>query len=241
MSDQTPRVPETNAWGQPIGPSLADFQLPKAPEACRLAGSWCRLEALSAEHTSSLWQAYRQASDATWTYLPYGPFLDETEFGEWLSTQLGSRDPLFFSVIDRKTGQPQGVLSLMRVTPSFATIEVGHVHFSPRLQRTPAATEAFSLVAEYVFDELGYRRLEWKCDALNSPSRSAALRLGFRFEGIFRKHMIYKQRSRDTAWYALLDDEWEARRREFQRWLEPSNFDAQGAQRTRLVRSEVSQ
>jgi RimJ/RimL family protein N-acetyltransferase len=194
---------------------------------------------LGAEHFGSLWQAFRQASDATWTYLPYGPFANEAEFKSWLSTQLGGSDPLFFSVVELKTGQALGVLSLMRVTPGFATIEVGHVHFAPQLQRTPAATEAVALLAGYVFDVLGYRRLEWKCDALNQPSRSAALRFGFRFEGIFRKHMIYKQRSRDTAWFSLLDDEWEARKREFQRWLQPSNFDAQGVQRTRLLRSEV--
>jgi RimJ/RimL family protein N-acetyltransferase len=170
-----------------------------------------------------------------WTYLPYGPFEELDDYRTWMRSACLGNDPFFHAVIDRKSGKATGVASFLRIDPGPGVIEVGHINYAPPLQRTPAATEAMFLMMCRVFDELGYRRYEWKCDALNAPSRAAALRLGFQFEGIFRQATIYKQRNRDTAWYAIVDRGWPALKARFERWLDPANFDAEGRQRRSLA------
>jgi RimJ/RimL family protein N-acetyltransferase len=172
--------------------------------------------------------------DDLWTYMFDGPFPDRAAFDAALRRWADSNDPFFFAIVDRASGQALGRAALMRIEPAHRVIEVGGILYSPRLQRTRGATEAMYLLARYVFEELGYRRYEWKCNALNAASRASAVRLGFTFEGIFRQHMIVKGRSRDTAWYAMLDAEWPARKARFERWLSPENFDAAGRQRMPL-------
>ena len=172
--------------------------------------------------------------DDLWTYMFDGPFPDRAAFDAALRRWADSKDPFFFAIVDRASGQALGRAALMRIEPAHRVIEVGGILYSPRLQRTRGATEAMYLLARYVFEELGYRRYEWKCNALNAASRTSAVRLGFTFEGMFRQHMIVKGRSRDTAWYAMLDAEWPARKARFERWLSPDNFDAVGRQRSPL-------
>jgi RimJ/RimL family protein N-acetyltransferase len=166
--------------------------------------------------------------------MPVGPFPSKQAFCDWLDSACGTDDPLFHAIVDRSTGLASGVAALMRVKPEIGVIEVGHITYSPRMQRSAMATEAMLLLMMLVFDELGYRRYEWKCDSLNAPSRKAAERLGFRFEGIFEQATIYKGRNRDTAWYAILDRDWPALKRAYRRWLDDSNFGAEGMQKARL-------
>ncbi len=225
-----------NELGQPVGLPVPPECTSAAPEREQLTGTWCTLTPLSAEiHAAELFRAFSEDADCRdWTYLPYGPFAGEADFSAWLRSVDGSDDPLFFTIIDKRTARAAGVLSLMRISPQTHCIEVGHVHYAPALQRTPAATEAFFLLARYAFEQLRYRRLEWKCDALNQRSCRAARRLGFQFEGVFRKHLTYKGRNRDTAWFSMLDDEWPERARELRTWLAPENFDVSGQQRRSL-------
>jgi len=171
---------------------------------------------------------------ANWTYLAYGPFSRLDDYQEWVVATCLGEDPQFFAVVDQKSSRAVGVASYLRIDEKAGVIEVGHINYSPLLQRTRAATEAMYLMMRRVFDELGYRRYEWKCDALNAPSRAAAQRLGFKFEGIFRQATIYKDRNRDTAWYSILDCEWPLLRSAFEKWLDPANFDESGRQRTML-------
>jgi len=201
-----------------------------------MEGRYCRLEPLDAgRHAADLFEAYaREEAGAGWTYLPYGPFTEASELRDWLSGMAAGDDPLFFAILDVE-GAAVGVASYLRIDGAVGSIEVGHIHYSPLLQRTRAATEAMYLMARRAFDELGYRRYEWKCDDLNAPSRAAAERLGFTYEGTFRKHRIYKGRNRDTAWYAITDDEWPRIRAAMEAWLEPSNFDEAGRQLTSLA------
>ena len=168
-----------------------------------------------------------------WTYLPYGPFDEVEDYHAWLRGATASVDPLFYAVIEAGTGRAVGVTSYLRIHPQQGSIEVGHLSYSPLLQRTTAATEAMFLMMKWVFDH-GYRRYEWKCDALNESSRAAAQRLGFSFEGIFRRATVYKGRNRDTAWYAITEEEWPLLRDAYTQWLDPANFDAAGRQRRRL-------
>ena len=168
-----------------------------------------------------------------WTYLPYGPFPDLAAYRTWMEAKWLGTEPLFFAIVDAASGRATGVASYLRIDPASGAIEVGHLGYSPRLQRTPAATEAMFLLMARAF-ALGYRRYEWKCDALNEPSRAAALRLGFTFEGIFRQATVVRGRNRDTAWYSVIDAEWPALRAAFEHWLAPENFDADGRQRVRL-------
>jgi RimJ/RimL family protein N-acetyltransferase len=210
------------------------------PERVNLEGRYVQLEPLDpSKHTEALWQGLGGAANGDiWLYMPDGPFPERAAFEIHMKTKAASEDPLFFAIVDRKTGLAVGRATLMRIDPPNRVIEVGGIVYSRALQRSRGATEAMYLFARYVFDELVYRRYEWKCNALNEPSRRAALRLGFSFEGIFRQHMIMKGRNRDTAWFSMLDLEWPARKREFERWLDESNFDLEGNQKTRLKQSE---
>ncbi|MBI4874283.1 MAG: GNAT family N-acetyltransferase [Acidobacteria bacterium] len=200
-------------------------------------GAYVTLEPLDASrHGDALWEgAGGAAHEALWRYMGDGPFAGRAAFDACLEAKAVSVDPRFFALVDRATGRAEGHAALMRDEPRHRVIEVGHILYCGALQRTRGATEAMYLLARHVFEELGYRRYEWKCDALNEPSRKAALRLGFTFEGIFRQHMIVKGRNRDTAWFSMLDSEWPARKREFERWLAESNFDAAGRQLTPLA------
>jgi len=169
-----------------------------------------------------------------WRYMSEGPFAAQSDFDLAFDKKAGSTDPLFFAIVDNFTGLPLGQASYLRIDPAHRVIEVGNIIFTPALQRSSGATEAMYLMARHAFDDLGYRRYEWKCNALNEPSRRAALRLGFTFEGVFRQHMIVKGRNRDTAWFAMVDSEWPRRRANFEQWLAPSNFDSDGHQRVSL-------
>ena len=206
------------------------------PERIILSGRCVRLEPLHpAKHTEHLWNGLGGASaENLWLYMPDGPFADRVAFEAHMQAKAKSEDQLFFAIVDRATGTATGRATLMRIDPLNRVIEVGGIIYTPTLQRSRGATEAMYLFARYIFEDLRYRRFEWKCNALNEPSRRAALRLGFTFEGIFRQHMIIKEKNRDTAWFSMLDSEWPARRREFERWLDESNFDAAGRQKTRL-------
>jgi RimJ/RimL family protein N-acetyltransferase len=200
-----------------------------------MQGRFCRLEPLDpGAHAADLFTAYREDADGCgWTYLSYGPFKRASRFEEWMRGECQEGDPLFFAVVDG-SDRATGMLSFLRLQPAVGVIEVGHIHFAPRLQRTPAATEAVYLMLHRVFDELGYRRCEWKCDSLNAASRAAAVRLGFTYEGLFRQATVYKGRNRDSAWYSIIDREWPRLRASFRRWLAPGNFDPNGHQRRRL-------
>jgi RimJ/RimL family protein N-acetyltransferase len=181
-------------------------------------------------HAKDLYQAdCLDESGSTWTYLPYGPFDSLSSYQTWLTESCQGDDPMFFAIVDRSTGKPSGVASYLRILPESGSIEVGHVHFSLLLQRSRVATEAMYLMMKHAFD-LGYRRYEWKCDSLNEPSRNAATRLGFSFEGIFRQATVYKGRNRDTAWYSIIDSEWPRLNEAFKKWLLPDNFDNDGRQ-----------
>ncbi|WP_424819963.1 GNAT family N-acetyltransferase [Salinisphaera sp.] len=224
-----------NAYGQPIGPAVIDWTPPPAPPREIMAGRFCRLEPLSpARHADALYdQIARDADPSGWTYLAYGPFGSASAYHRWVADVAAGDDPLFFAIIDVASGRAVGVASYLRIDPANGVIEVGHLHFTHRLRRTPAATEAMAIMMRRAF-ELGYRRYEWKCDALNAPSRHAAERLGFRFEGIFRQAVVYNGRSRDTAWFSIIDREWPAVEAALAAWLAADNFDAEGRQRRSL-------
>lgn len=220
---------------RPVGRPLPSWVAVPRPPHTTLLGRWCRVEALNVDrHAGDLYSANALDADGGgWTYLPYGPFESRAVYETWMrATCLGS-DPLFYAMVDGATGRAVGVASYLRIDPEVGVIEVGHLRFSPLMQRAPLATEAMYLMMKHAFD-LGYRRYEWKCDSLNAPSRRAALRLGFTFEGIFRQARINKGRNRDTAWYSMLDLEWPAIDRAFQTWMAPANFDEQGRQRQSL-------
>jgi len=202
-----------------------------------MVGRTCRVEPIDPErHAAELHEANRRdAEGRIWTYLPYGPFETLDDYRRWLTASCLGDDPMFHAVVEAVTGKAVGIASYLRIDPANGVIEVGHINYAPPLQRSVAATEAMYLMMARAFDELGYRRYEWKCDALNTGSRAAAERLGFRYEGLFRQATIYKARNRDTAWYAITDKEWPAVRAGFQAWLAPENFDADGRQRKRLT------
>jgi RimJ/RimL family protein N-acetyltransferase len=226
----------SNQYGQPIGLALPDWTPRPLPEINRLPGRWCNLERLDvARHAEDLYSAYTAASDdSDWTYLPVGPFESPVAYREWAQVQAQTADPRQYAVINASTGKAVGTLSLMRHDPANGAIEVGWVIFSRAMQRTPLSTEAHFLLMRHVFDELGYRRYEWKCDSLNAPSRRAAERLGFVYEGTFRQSTVYKGRNRDTSWYSIIDCDWPQVKEAFEAWLAPGNFDADGKQRTAL-------
>jgi RimJ/RimL family protein N-acetyltransferase len=219
--------------GHPVGRQVNAWPA-SPPGDVRLIGNFGSIEKLdAAQHGPDLWQAV-EGHDALWPYMGYGPFLDETAFMAWLAERQRLADPYSYAVVDNEH-RAAGIVTLMEIRPTMRVIEVGHIVYSLALQRTPLATEAQFMLARYVFETLGYRRYEWKCNALNAPSRRAAERFGFTFEGIFRQHLIVKGRNRDTAWFSMLDNEWPARRAAFERWLSPDNFDADGRQKQSLA------
>ncbi len=208
-----------------------------APGRVALNGDLVRLETIEPErHAESLYtSSHAKGAELLWEHLPYGPFPSQEAFNSWLADRAASADPLFFAVVDWDTMQALGMASFMRMDPQNGVIEIGHIWFAPVLQRTRKSTEAIYLMARHAFDDLGYRRLEWKCDSLNLPSRRAAERFGFTYEGMFRQHMVVKGRNRDTAWFSITDGEWPARRAAFEAWLAPENFDEEGRQRKSLA------
>jgi RimJ/RimL family protein N-acetyltransferase len=235
MNESTAFKTILNEHGQPVGFPVPGWTPRPVPARVTLPGRFCRVEPLdAARHAVELHQA--NGVDTTgrmWTYLSYGPFASLESYTTWAESASSRDDQIFYTIVEAASGKAVGVASYLRIDPANGSIEVGGLAFSPALQRTPAATEAMFLMMRYAF-ELGYRRYEWKCDALNAPSRAAAQRLGLSFEGIFRQAIVYKGRSRDTAWFAAIDNEWPALQAAFIQWLDPANFDDIGRQRSRL-------
>jgi RimJ/RimL family protein N-acetyltransferase len=225
-----------NDLGQPIGFPVPNWTPRAQPPRTPMEGRFCRVEVLDPErHATEIYEANTADKDGrSWTYMGYGPFANFADYRAWADAAAKSSDPLFHAIVDRTTGKAFGIASYLRIDAQVGVIEVGHIHYSPALQRTSAATDAMYLMMRRAFDELGYRRYEWKCDALNAPSRRAALRLGFRYEGIFRQATMYKGRNRDTAWYSVIDREWPTLKHAFEAWLRPGNFTEDGQPRTRL-------
>ncbi len=221
--------------GLPIGNPVSTAPALR-PARTTLAGRFVTLVPLDpARHAAELFaQTHGADAERRWWYLGDGPYPDLATFTASLEEKAASPDPLFFAVLDAASGQALGYQTLMRIDAPNRVIEVGNIVYGRALQRTPASTEAQLLFMRHAFDDLGYRRYEWKCNALNAPSRAAALRFGFTFEGVFRSHMIMKGRNRDTAWYSIIEDEWPTRRDALEAWLSPGNFDPQGRQRRRL-------
>ena len=231
-----PTNPLANELGQPIGVPVPDWTPRPRPPRTVMEGRTCRVEPLDpGRHAADLHAANRLDREGRiWTYMPYGPFETPEAYRAWAEDACAGDDPLFHAIVDTATGKAVGVASYLRIEPAVGVIEVGHINYAPPLQRTVAATEAMFLMMTRVFDELGYRRYEWKCDALNAASCRAAERLGFRFEGVFRQATMYKGRNRDTAWYAIIDGDWPALRSAYRAWLDPANFDADGHQQEKL-------
>ncbi|AOJ85088.1 acetyltransferase [Burkholderia sp. MSMB617WGS] len=227
----------TNEFGQPIGAPVPGWQPRPAPPRTPMQGRFCRIEPVDASrHADDLYAAYALAADGRdWTYMSAGPFADAASYRAYLAKAAETDDPLHHAIVDLATGKAVGTCALMRTDRANGVIEVGFVAYSPLLQKTCAGTEAMFLLMQRVFDELGYRRFEWKCDSLNAPSRAAALRYGFAYEGLFRQAVVYKGRSRDTAWYSIVDREWPALRSAFGQWLAAGNFDERGRQRQPLA------
>ena len=218
---------------RPVGPIVPDWTPPPRPDHTVMQGHYVRLEQLSADpHAALLFRAF-DGHDAVWDYMPVGPFASAAQFHRWMRGATAGDDIRFFAIHDLDTGQPGGFASFLRIKPESGSIEVGFIAMAPQLQRTRAATEAMYLMMKWAFDA-GYRRYEWKCDALNRPSRAAAQRLGFSYEGIFRQATVVKGRNRDTAWFAIIDREWPALDEAFRLWLAPKNFGPDGQQQERL-------
>lgn len=218
---------------RPIGPVVAGFTPPPRPGPDRMGGRHVTLERLDpARHADDLFAA-NAGQDWVWDYMPYGPFADLHAYRDWQAGMAATGDPFFYALRDNAADAVGGLASYLRIDPANGVIEIGHIEIAPALQQTPAATEAISLMIGWAFDA-GYRRVEWKCNALNEPSRRAALRYGFAFEGVFRQHMITKGRNRDSAWYSIIDSDWPRLARAHRAWLAPENFDAQGRQRQSL-------
>lgn len=224
-----------NEFNQPIGEDLKEFELPKAPTIDVLEGKYCRLEKLSSHHIKRLYHHFKANEDApNWTYLPDEQPQNYEAFESYIHAKIQMKDPYFFAIINRSDQDVVGMLSLLRINEKNASIEVGHIHYANKMKQTCVATEVHYLLANYIFGTLGYRRYEWKCDALNEASIKAAKRLGFKYEGIFRNHTIYKKRSRDTCWLSMLASEWSEYRMKFENWLDPFNYDEFGIQINKL-------
>ncbi len=225
-----------NGFQQPVGTVLPAWKGARLPTGKTLEGRYCRLERISVEHhAAQLYDAYSEAPDERdWTYLPSGPYKTFKSLHAYLLDVETVTDPMHYAVIDLASGQAVGTFALMRIDAANGVIEMGYVTYSPRMKRTRISTEVISLLLSYVFEELGYRRFEWKCDSLNAPSRAAAERYGFTFEGIFRQAIVTRGRNRDTAWYSIIDSEYPALCTAYEKWLAPSNFDSNGRQREKL-------
>jgi RimJ/RimL family protein N-acetyltransferase len=225
-----------NNLGQPIGDPVSDWKPVALPPRTSITGRYCRIEPLDVErHLHDLYDAFSEdAEGSLWTYMAVGPFASIDDFQAWMKPASKTNDPLFHALIDLSTGKAVGMAAYMRIKQDVAVIEVGNISYSPRLQRTPTATEAMFLMMKRVFHELGYRRYEWKCDSLNEASRRAAERLGFNFDGLFKQAVIYKGRNRDTAWYSILDSDWPRLENAYRKWLSVDNFDKKGHQKQRL-------
>lgn len=223
--------------GLPVGAPLTNWQGATLPGDKSLMGQYCEVQvARNSQCCAELYDAFSQDTvGSNWAYLPYGPFNTLSAFSAWFEQTCLSADPLFHTIKDKQSGRLVGLASFLRINPLAGSIEVGHIHFSPLMQRTPIATEAMFLMMSTVFEDLGYRRYEWKCDALNGPSNNAAKRLGFQFEGIFRQATVYKSRNRDTAWYSVIDGEWPTLKKAFLQWLDPNNIDSSGQQKQSLA------
>lgn len=219
---------------RPLGPIVEHWSPPREAPGAILEGRYARLEPLSADrHAPLLFPAF-VGHDAVWDYLPYGPFATEALYRDWLRETVADTGHFFYAIHDKETSGWGGVASYLRINPQAGSIEVGNINYAPSLQRTRAATETMALMMGWAFDA-GYRRYEWKCNALNRPSRAAAQRLGFSYEGVFRQALVVKGRNRDTAWFAITDGDWPALRAAYSAWLDPANFDDDGRQRTRLA------
>ncbi|MCH9694343.1 MAG: GNAT family N-acetyltransferase [Gammaproteobacteria bacterium] len=226
----------TNELGQPVGNSVTGWQGAAVPPRSPMLGRFCRIEVLDPKsHIDDLYDAFAlDNAGALWTYMAVGPFESKSHFRAWLETECTADDPLFHTIIDLSTDKAVGLAAYMRIKPGVGVIEIGNITYSPSLQRTTLATEAMFLFLERAFDELGYRRYEWKCDSLNAPSCMAAHRLGFSYDGKFEQAIVYKGRNRDTAWYSILDRDWPRLKRAYARWLDKKNFDEQGVQKQKL-------
>lgn len=233
---------DTNTRPQPeLGAPVKNWTPPPQPDGTALKGQYAFLEPLNAEtHAALLYRAYA-GHDSVWDYMPYGPFSSASQYHRWVRDNAVKDDPFFYAIKNLETGNWEGVASFLRIAPDAGSIEVGHINFSPALQRTRAATEAMFLMMSWAFDA-GYRRYEWKCNALNLGSRRAAQRFGLSYEGVFRQATVVKGCNRDTAWFAAIDTDWPALKEAYAAWLSPANFNDQGQQResladmTRLVR-----
>ncbi|MFO1033668.1 MAG: GNAT family protein [Hyphomicrobiales bacterium] len=222
---------------RPVGPIVDPLPPGSKPDLRPLHGHWVRLDPVSvARHAQQLFASFdgMDPNGDVWTWMAYGPFADLDVFAAWLKDREASRDPWFYAIVDRQSGEARGMASFMRADPANGAIEIGNIWLSPGLQKTRQASEAIYLMIRHAFDDLGVRRLEWKCDALNQPSRDAAKRFGFTFEGIFRQHYIIKGRNRDTAWFSIIDKEWPSIRKGFEAWLDPANFDEKVQQKAKL-------
>lgn len=218
---------------RPVGKPVPNWVAPPRPDGAILTGRYARLEPLDAEtHAALLFRAYA-GHDWVWDYMPYGPFSSAAQYHRWVRDTVANTDHFFYAIKDLETGEFGGVASFLRINPAAGSIEVGNINYAPALQRTRAATEAMALMMGWAFDA-GYRRYEWKCNALNRPSRAAAQRLGFSYEGVFRQALVVKGRNRDTAWFAAIDSEWPALSEAYRVWLDPANFDSNGQQIERL-------
>lgn len=235
LEEQIPQEPDPGT-GLPIGPEMANTQPAGTPERVVLQGRYCRLEPFDAErHSRDLYQASTPAdANQRFQYLMERPPGNAEDLNTWITQVKDSTDPLFFAVISEQTGRVEGRQSFLRITPAQQSIEIGNIYWGPAIAGTQVATEANFLFAQYVFETLGYRRYEWKCNALNQPSRRAALRFGFTYEGHFRRAVIVHGRSRDTSWYSMIDEDWPVLKEAYEQWLAPDNFDENGRQRTRL-------
>ncbi len=227
----------TNDLGQPVGDPVPGFHGSVVPIGTTLEGRFCRLEKLDPiRHTESLFDALSgEGTESLWTYLSEEPPGSRAELEQWMDRASRMEDPLYYGLVDKGSGLCVGRAAFLRIAPHAGSIEVGSILFSPRLQRTPMATEAMFLMMQHAFEDLGYRRYEWKCDSLNEPSRRAAERLGFSYEGLFRQALVYKGRNRDTAWFSIIDRDWPAIRQGFQHWFDPANFDSAGRQKQTLA------
>lgn len=228
-------IMEYNQYNQPIGEHLSEFKQPEYPNVDRLEGQYSRIEKLNKSHIDQLYKHFSDIEDIpNWTYLPREPITNYDQFETYMNENIQSTDPYFFAIINKDSGEAIGLFSLLNINVTDASIEVGHIHYSNLLKKTRTATEVHYLLAKYIFEILGFRRYEWKCDSLNEGSKNSAERLGFTFEGVFRQHKVYKNRNRDTSWFSMLDKEWPARKEGYEAWLEPSNFDSNGQQKRKL-------